>query len=358
MEPAFHDQLPTAPPKLTPGANVPLELLRHQPFFKGLTDPELDTVAVLMRPVSYAPGEYVFRQGTTPDGLHVLESGEILMWTRVGDMRREIIRFQPGSMLCLASVFETAGRLASMEALESSRVWVLDIRAFTGLLAQRNPVALRVLMIAAENMGRSFGGALGEFTRRMNFEPADNIAPADPMPPGRPASPADLALLKVLPFGKSLTDVELEALTRIARWHDLKRGHRLLAREGAPSPAYLVVRGALEAMFEAKEGKKRLSMRGPGMWAGVDSFSSRVPQPYSVVVRENALVLGVERADLDALYSAQHPLAVRLLQELSLVINQQFNHDLNDLLRLNLERGPQASISSDEIMGRPPRPSM
>jgi CRP-like cAMP-binding protein len=358
MEPAFSEHLPVAPLNLTPGGNVPLELLRHQPYFKGLTDPELNVVAELMRPLSYSAGDFIFRQGTAPDGLYVLETGEALMWTRVGDLRREIIRFQAGSMLCLASIVESAGRLASMECLKTSRAWVLDLRAFQGLLVQRNAVAVRILMLSAQNMGHSFGRALAEFTRRMSIAPAPSPTPADALPEGRPATPADLALLKVLPFGKELPLSELETLTRIARWRELKRGHRLLVREGAPSPAFLVVRGALEAMFETKEGKERLSLRGPGKWAGVDSFASRVPQPYSVVVRENALLLGIERADLDALYSARDDLAIRLLQQLAVAINLQFNHDLNDLLKLHPERGPQASISSDEMMGRSPRPSM
>jgi CRP-like cAMP-binding protein len=358
MEPTFLHDVPLAPPKLTPGGNVPLELLRHQPFCNGLTDPELAVVAKLMRPLSYEPGEFIFHQGTEPDGMYVLETGEVLMWTRVGDMRREIIRFQPGSMLCLASVVETGGRLASMEVLKTARAWVLDIRAFNGLLAQKHPVALRTLMVSAENMGAGFARALHEFTARMVFEAADSIAPADPWPEGRPATPADLSLLKVLPFGKAIPDPELETLTRIARWYDVKRGHRLLVRGGAPSPLLLVVRGALEALFETKEGKKRLSMRGPGLWAGVDSFSSRIAQPYTVVVRENALLLGIERAELDALYSAQDPLAIRLLQEIAAAIQNQFNHDLQDLLKAHTDRGSQASISSDEMMGRSPRPSM
>jgi CRP-like cAMP-binding protein len=348
MEPQFDHELPPGPPTLTPGGNVPLELLRHQPFFLGLTDPELTEVAELMRPVSYATGDFVFRQGTAPDGLYVLESGEVLMWTRIGDMRRELIRFQPGSSLCLASIVECAGRVSSMECLKPSRAWVLDIRAFDGLLARRDPVALRILHCAAENMGRAFPRALNAMTQAMKLEPDPGAAPADPLPGGRALTVADAPLLNVLPFTKSLTAAQLETFMRIARWRDLKRGHRLFVRGGPPAAMQLVVRGALEASFETTEGKKRLSMRGPGTWAGVDAFAARSPQPCTVVVRENAALVALERDDLDRLYQEKDMLAVRLLQQIALSINDEFNHDLSDLLKNHVDRTPP-SISSDEL---------
>src|SRR5262245_61132733 len=115
---------PVAPKSET---NAPLELLRRTEYCSGMSDADLATVAELMRPVSYAQGEFVFKQGTPPDGLYVLEQGEALFWTRIGDTRKDLIHFQPGQTLCGSALFEVQGRIASCEATKPSRVWLLDM---------------------------------------------------------------------------------------------------------------------------------------------------------------------------------------------------------------------------------------
>jgi CRP-like cAMP-binding protein len=184
-------------------------------------------------------------------------------------------------------------------------------------------------------------------TLKYVFHPSS--PPADALPQGRAVSQTDDGLLKVLPFVKALSPREHEVLLKVGRLHEVKRGHRLLARGGAATPLFVVVRGALEAMIELAEGKERLSIRGPGRWVGHESCMSGVPQPYSVLARESSVLLAIDRGTLDSLYAERDSLSMRLLEQICASVTEQFNHDTSDLFKRNAERLPMEAMDSEEI---------
>lgn len=333
--------------------SVPMQLLCAQPVFQGLDHAELKTVAELLRPTTYAPGEFVFKQGTEPDGLYLLESGEALMWTRIGDSRRDIVRFQAGAPLCLASLAENGGRVTSMEATAPSKVWVLDIASFEGLRRNGHPVAFRLLHAVASEMARSFGQVCSQFRAMIGLSFSGTSEAAHPFPAGRTVTGADLPQLKVLPFFKALSPNEQETLCAAAVWRDLPRGHRLYA-EGAPAgDLHLVVRGALEAVVEGATARRRLSVRGPGRWVGHDVFFTRAAQPYAVKARETSAIWSICREAFDPLYERQHPAALRLLEQISNALSQQFNQDLGTMVREETIDGDALPLTAVEALGTP-----
>jgi CRP-like cAMP-binding protein len=330
--------------------SVPMQLLAAQPMFRDLSHADLMTVAQMLRPLSYDAGAFIFKQGTEPDGLYLLEAGEVLMWTRMFDSRRDIVRFQAGAPLCAASLVETGGRVASMEALKPSKVWVLEQSDFASLREKGHPIAFRLLHCTAMEMAGSFTQVCGHFRAAVGFASTGDAAPAQPLPDGRPVMASDLPLLKVLPFARALPPEELDALAQLGLWRELPRGHRLFAEGGPAGDLHLVVRGAIEAIAESGEKRLRLSLRGPGRWVGNDAFCSGGSQPYSAVVKEAASVLGFTRADFDRLYAGGQRVALRLLEQISASFANQFNGDLPALMRnpaLSASQFPVPNIGPD-----------
>jgi CRP-like cAMP-binding protein len=278
----------------------------------------------------------------------VLEEGSVLFWTRIGDSRKEIITFEGGHTLCSSALVESDGRLATAECLAPSRIWLLDIKAFSALRMRSHDSAFRLLMTGAQNLTTAYIGSLQWFRLKLGMLSTKDGA-ALPLPPGAPATEAHHALLKVVPFLRGWSGADLARLRSIATWRELKRGEPLF-REGAPpGELHLAVRGALEASAHCTEGKMRFSLRGPGRWCGHEAFFSGQNQPFDVTVRENATLLSIERATFDALYAKRDPLALDLLEQVTDMISKQFNVDHRDMLKRMLERG-HAEAAPVEVM--------
>jgi CRP-like cAMP-binding protein len=327
--------------------SIPMQLLSAQAIFQDLDPATLDAVSKMMRSFDVATGDFVFRQGTEPDGLYLLESGEMLMWSKVFDARKDIVRFQSGAPLCMASLVEAGGRVTSMEALAPSRVWVLEMKSFESLREQLHPVAFRLLRAATPELGRSFSRVLAHFRGQVGLAPDGKSARGAPLPEGRALTAADLPQLKVLPFVKGLVARELEGLLEVGQWRELPRGHRLLGEDDVTDEMHLVVRGALEAFLESGGQKKRLSARGPGRWAGNHVLLSGEPSGLCVAVKETAAVLSISRHALEGLYARQHPLGLRLLEQMSTASAQDFNIDLPTLMRTSDTPVVVASVGPD-----------
>jgi CRP-like cAMP-binding protein len=356
MEPTLQ---PLAPVADTSQARrgAPVSLLKGIPFFADLPDDQLKDLAAVMWSKTFARGECMYQQGGEPDGLYLLHTGEAQMWTRIGDQRKDLVRFKAGQSLCATGLVEGGLRLSSADALTETSVWVLDAKAFQGFCAQRVPAAYRALMAVAVGQAHAYVGVTAMVRRALSIVSQPEKGAPSPAPAGRAPTEADEPLLRVLPFLKNAQPEVFAELRASTTWCEVKRGTELLKEGGVLGALSIVLRGAVEGFVNTAEGKVRFALKGPGRLFGHESLFGKILQPANLVARENTVLLTIEQPALERLCTQRTQLGLLLLRQVALEFVTCFTFDTRDLLRQITERGVQISMSSEEILAEVSRGS-
>jgi CRP-like cAMP-binding protein len=134
-----------------------VELLGRVPVFSTLEPADLERIAELAVPRSFAPGQAVFREGDASDTCYVVREGHARAVRTHRDRRTiTLARFGPGDIFGELAMFEDELRSATVEAIEPmSAVAVLgpDMRR---LMSEHPQIAMRLVI------------ALGRRLREMN----------------------------------------------------------------------------------------------------------------------------------------------------------------------------------------------
>lgn len=284
------------------------------PLFAALEADELRDILLLVRPVSFEPGELVFGQGVAADGMYVLEDGLVQLWARfLGEEDMAIARIGAGGILGEFSLIDRGARSASAEVIEPTRGFFFSNRQFELLRADRRPAALKTM--------RQLGTILCERLRSVSRQLGTN-APAfyrcppraDPRPAALahvPAHELDPQRVHTLPFFDAFTLRELgELFERCTLW-TLPRGHELFHEGDRSDSGYVIARGAIELLA----GDHRVAILGPGRMFGVVAPLDGGPRPSSAIVREHALLLEIPKREIEAALQADTPLRAKLLDE-------------------------------------------
>ncbi|HLH13334.1 MAG TPA: Crp/Fnr family transcriptional regulator, partial [Solirubrobacteraceae bacterium] len=143
------------------GSAEVVELLGRVPVFATLERPDLERIAQMAVPRSFAPGEAVFREGDASDTCYVVREGHARAVRTHGDGRTiTLATFSPGDFFGELAMFEDERRSATVEAIEpTSVVGVLgpDMRR---LMGQHPQIAVRLVI--------SLGRRLRETNERLS----------------------------------------------------------------------------------------------------------------------------------------------------------------------------------------------
>lgn len=132
-------------------------------YFDHLDRANLEALAGIINLCLYERGETLFWEGDPSAGLYIIESGCIKLYRVSPHGRQYILRLlTAGETFNEVSVFDGRGNPVNAEALEESRVWVIEPEGLRKL-AQANPAFsqkvidnlchnLRNLVIAASEM--------------------------------------------------------------------------------------------------------------------------------------------------------------------------------------------------------------
>jgi CRP/FNR family cyclic AMP-dependent transcriptional regulator len=134
-------------------------LLRGTRLFAGLDDGAITELSLRSRLRRYARGETVFVEGDPGDCLFAVASGLVKVF--VSSARGEelvLATLQPGETFGELSLLDGSGRSASAEAVEASRLLVVDRRNFVDLLRSRPELIDRLL--------RTFGALVRRLTEQ------------------------------------------------------------------------------------------------------------------------------------------------------------------------------------------------
>jgi CRP-like cAMP-binding protein len=294
------------------------EVLARVELFADLDDGERREACALFRPLSFARGTTIFRQGASGDGLYLIETGKVELTIRMpGEATSVLAHLGPGDVLGeMALADPLLGRSATALVVDDAATHFLASDAFAGLCAHLHPVGFklltrfgRILRDRLRARHRDLGTRVR--LRRASLPPLG--APAAPRESAAALSSRDVGFARVLPCFRRLTDRELADLVPRLRRREVARGTPIYAEGEAASACYFVLRGAVELALPDRGAGGRIALLGPGRAFGHLDVLDDQPRAFGAVAREEAIVLELPRADLEELLARREPSGFKLL---------------------------------------------
>jgi len=130
-----------------------LNLLHTNEYFEGLDEGLLNQVAAHMQLREYERGEALFWEGDPCSGLHIIEQGFVKLYRLSPQGRQYIVRvLQEGDTCNEVPTFDGGTNPVNVEALETTRVWVIQADILRDLLRAHPDFAQKVIDNLARNL--------------------------------------------------------------------------------------------------------------------------------------------------------------------------------------------------------------
>lgn len=130
-----------------------IESLRRVPLFADLTEPELDLLAERALPRKYQPGEMVFSEGDSCEGLYVLETGNVKIFNTSASGREQVLHIErAGNSLAELPVFDGGDYPASAAAVDYCTLLFISKKDFRAFCLERPEVSLKVLKVVSARL--------------------------------------------------------------------------------------------------------------------------------------------------------------------------------------------------------------
>ena len=127
--------------------------LRRNEYFEGLDKALLARVADHMQLREYERGEVLFWEGEPCAGLHIIEQGFVKIYRLSSQGRQYIVRvLQEGETCNEVPTFDGGSNPVNLEALEATRVWVIEPDILRQLLNEHPEFAQKVIGNLAQNL--------------------------------------------------------------------------------------------------------------------------------------------------------------------------------------------------------------
>jgi CRP/FNR family cyclic AMP-dependent transcriptional regulator len=130
-----------------------LKLLHQNEYFEGLDENMIKQVAAHMQLREYERGEALFWEGDPCAGLHIIEQGFVKLYRLSPQGRQYIVRvLQEGDTCNEVPTFDGGKNPVNVEALETTRVWVIRPDILRELLKAHPEFAQKVIDNLAKNL--------------------------------------------------------------------------------------------------------------------------------------------------------------------------------------------------------------
>jgi len=130
-----------------------LQTLRNSPYFDELPDDVLKEIAQNMHLRIYERGDMLFWEGEPCAGLHMIESGSVKLYRISPQGRHYIIAVMSEGATCNeVPAFDGGENPVNVEALEASRVWVIESQVLRELVLSNSEFALKILGRFGQNL--------------------------------------------------------------------------------------------------------------------------------------------------------------------------------------------------------------
>lgn len=153
-----------------PDNNV--EYLKKIYLFAGLSDDELEEIALLALERKYQKGRIIFVEGEPGDAIHFLKSGLIKVSKQDGEGREHTLHYvNPGDVFAEVVLFDAGGYPATAEVVEDAEVGLIRNRDMDRVLIKNPGMTLEMLKIMARRLRNAqqqiMDLALKDTTRRL-----------------------------------------------------------------------------------------------------------------------------------------------------------------------------------------------
>jgi CRP-like cAMP-binding protein len=123
-----------------------IKLLHNNEYFEGLDDGLLNQIAAHMQLREYERGEALFWEGDPCAGLHIIEQGFVKLYRLSPQGRQYIVRvLQEGDTCNEVPTFDGGTNPVNVEAMEPTRVWVIQANILRERLVQHPEFAQKVI---------------------------------------------------------------------------------------------------------------------------------------------------------------------------------------------------------------------
>ncbi len=130
-----------------------LNLLHTNEYFEGLDEGLLKQVTAHVQLREYERGEALFWEGDACAGLHIIEQGFVKLYRLSPQGRQYIVRvLQDGETCNEVPAFDGGTNPVNLEALETTRVWVIQADILRELLQKHPAFAQKVINNFAKNL--------------------------------------------------------------------------------------------------------------------------------------------------------------------------------------------------------------
>lgn len=141
-------------------------MLRKLSVFQGLTDKELDLLAMVMRKQDYAEGDFIINEGEPGHTCYFIVRGEVEVRKRMRDGRlRTITTLRGDQMFGHVSLIDAGPRSASCVATRGTRCLLLDRADFDTLFQSGTRFAFKF----QEVIGRTVASQLRSANERLSL---------------------------------------------------------------------------------------------------------------------------------------------------------------------------------------------
>ena len=285
-----------------------------------------EKLRAIARPVSFAAGARLVRQGEPSRGAFVIKAGAVEAQVALpGGGTLAVAQFGEGDMFGEMALIERGVCSASVVARQAVEAWFIGRDDFRSLVASRDRDALEI----QRNITRVLATRLRALNEKVRSHPAAEDRPAEKPMPGELKSLKPSfdwrAFLPILPLFEGFDAFELDELVGRARAIELPRGAWLFAPGQAANTCYVVVRGAIEIFSFHDNLQRRVALAGPGELVGYLAVLEGKSHAAAARVRESACVLEfgakefleVYNGDSGTSVSLQHAIHKSLLRSLA-----------------------------------------
>jgi CRP-like cAMP-binding protein len=151
LEAAEDALLDAAGAKRAQHAEIPLEALHP---FAQLTPAELSVLRPLLERRTFAPGQFVFREGDPGDELYVIAQGTASVRRDEGPRSTRLVTFGEGTVFGEMALLDARPRSASVQADRELVCHAMPRAAFEQIVERHQGIAVKLLASLARELGK------------------------------------------------------------------------------------------------------------------------------------------------------------------------------------------------------------
>jgi CRP-like cAMP-binding protein len=288
------------------------------------------------RPVKFAAGERLVRQGEPSRGAFIIEAGVVEAQVAMpGGGMLTLAELRDGDIFGEMALIERGVCSATVTARAEVRGWFVEREDFRALVASRDPAALELQRCLTHVLAAK----LRALNAKVRSHPAAEDRPArvsreTQLPKGASTSFAWKSYLPLLRFFEGFEPADIDAVAAIGRALELERGATLFGSGQDAESCFLVVRGAVEVVSPQGERERRVAIAGPGELVGYLAALDRSRHAAAARVREQACLLELPAKAFADLYEGTSSVSVKLQHAIHASLLRSLARTNNLLTRL------------------------